>query len=357
MKIGIIGFPNSGKKTLYRLLTRGEVPASKPGEQKPIPGVAYIRDSRFDSLVSLYEPKKSSPAQISLELLPDFDRRTAQQSETFRSIAGLDALCLVARAFSGEAVYHVNGSVNAERDIDEMHAEFLMHDLIFIEKRLERILDAEKKGKGEGVKAEKPLLLRLQAHLEQDLPLRLMELGDEEMKIITSYPFITLKKEVLVVNDDDCNLAGSDLMKRLQDKGTRLGVELMQISARLEEEIEALESQEERAEFMKASGIGEPAINRLSFLCMKTLGLMSFFTVGKDEVKQWLIRRGSTAPQAAGAIHSDIERGFIRAELMKYGDLMEYGGEQELKAAGKYHVMGRDYVFEDGDIANFRFNV
>ncbi len=352
MKLGIIGFPNSGKKTLFRLLTKGDVPASKPGELKPLPGVACIRDSRFDSLVARYGPKKSSPALISLELLPDFDRRTARESETFRSIAGLDAICLVARAFRDDSVYHVNGSVNPARDIDEIHSELLMHDLIFIEKRLERIGEAERKGKGETVKGEKPLLLKLQDHLERDLPLRLMALGEEEEKIIAGYPFITFKKEVLVINGDESGTGGV-----FTEKYSGLDVEVMGISARLEEEIDSLDSEDERREFMEASGIDEPAINRLSFLCMKTLGLISFFTVGKDEVKQWLIRRGSTAPRAAGAIHSDIERGFIRAEVMKYPELMQYAGEQELKASGKYYVMGKDYVFEDGDIANFRFNV
>ena len=357
MKLGIIGFPNSGKKTLFRLLTKSELHEAKLAEMKPLPGTAFIRDIRFDSLVDMYGPKKASPAAISLELIPDFDRKTAGNAATFRTIAQYDAICLAVRAFEDDAVYHVNGSVNAERDADEIHAEFIMHDLIFADTRIRKIEEAEKKGKGGHAAAEKELMMKFKEHLEKGLPLRVFPLAEKDSRIISGYPLITLKKEVLAVNCGENCLGDGAELEKWEKRLSGQDVEIMLISAKVEGEIDALDSEDEKREFMNALGIREPVINRLSFLCMKTLGLISFFTVGKDEVRQWLVREGATAPAAGGVIHSDIERGFIRAELMKYEDLVIFESEQKLKNAGKYHVMGRDYVFEDGDIASFRFNV
>lgn len=355
MKIGIVGFPQSGKKTLFKLLTGADI---KNSGGDSVPGIADIRDERFNSLVRYCDPRKVAPAQIAMDLMPDLDKRVIQEGNIFRDIANLDALCLVVRSFRNDAIYHVNGSVDAERDIDEITGEFLLHDMLFIEKRFERIeLSAKKKGLDELQKKEQAVLGRLKEQLENDLPLRECEIPEEEMKIIVSYPFITLKEMVIVLNAGD-NELGSDILKnRLIDRYKAHGIKIMQISAKLECEIQSLESDQERAEFMQASSITEPAINQLSRLCMEALGLISFFTVGKDEVKQWLVRAGSLAPVAAGVIHSDIERGFIRAEVMKYDDLMLLGSEEKVKLAGKHYVMGRDYPIEDGDIVNFRFNV
>ncbi|MBN2039071.1 MAG: redox-regulated ATPase YchF [Spirochaetes bacterium] len=355
MKIGIIGLPNSGKKTLFNLLTGNNVTSTT--EVKIIPGISEIRDERIDFLSKHYNPKSTAPAQIVMDLMPDLDKRMIQEGAIFKDIANLDAICLVARSFSDDSIYHVNGSVGPERDIEEITGELILHDLLFIEKRLERITKNLKKANADQDKKEEALLLSFKEHLEKDLPLRTREISEDEWKIILSYPFITLKEFIVVINTDDNGMADTTLVDSISAKYKDHNIKVMQISAKTEAEIQALDTEEERQEFMEASGITEPAINILSALCMEALGLISFFTVGTDEVKQWLVRKDSTAPEAAGAIHSDIQRGFIRAEIMKYDEFIEHGSEDKLKQAGKIYVMGKDYIVADGDMINFRFNV
>ncbi len=355
MKIGIIGLPNSGKKTLFKLLTGVDVVSSI--EDKIIPGTAEMRDSRLDHLTDIYKPKKKVAAQIFTELMPDLDKRKIQEGDIFRDIANLDAICLIVRAFTDDSIYHVSGSVNPERDIEEIIGELILHDLLFIEKRMERLGKNVKKANADLAKKEESLMNAFRTHLEKDMPLRTLEISEDDKKIILSYPFITLKELIIVINKDDHGMGNSDITAKISEKYKDHKIRVMQISAKSEVEIQALESEEERKEFMAASGIKEPSVNLLSGLCMGSLGLISFFTVGPDEVRQWQIRKGSPAPDAAGTIHSDIQRGFIRAEVMKYNEFAEYGGEEKLKQAGKYYVMGKEYIVEDGDIINFRFNV
>lgn len=356
MKIGIMGLPRTGKKTLFRLLT-GANPSPPQGDpNKPVLGVGEILDSRFDSLVEMYRPRKVTRARINLELLPEIGPESLKDPDVFRDIAGMDALCHVVRAFDDDTVYHVSGTVNPERDMDMVNAEVILHDLLFIEKRLERI-EKNRKKIDERTAKEEDVLLRFREHLEQDMPLRTLALPEEDGKIIASYPFITLKKLILVLNVSDADMKSAVLRDRVEEKCRPAGIEVMQISARLESEIDALESRGERDEFMKDAGITEPALDLLTRLCMKALGLMSYFTVGEDEVRQWLVRRNSTAPVAAGVIHSDLQKGFIRAEVMKCGDLLRAGSEENVKKAGKFYVMGKEYIVEDGNIISFRFNV
>jgi GTP-binding protein YchF len=354
MELGIIGLPQTGKKSLFRLLT-GTVP-HEIGERTST-GIADIKDLRFDALVKMYRPKKEVPARINLQLLPKIESDSIREGKIFTDISKMDALCHVVRVFEDDSVYHAGGSVDASRDIDFVNSELIFHDLIFIDKRFERIENSRKKRAETRLDQEEELLNRMKVHLEKDLHLRTFKLSDEEKKLIAGYPFITAKEILIVLNVGDNKIADTSLMDKIRIKISPLSMEVMQVSARLEAEISVLDSEEERLEFMADAGIKEPALNRLSALAMKTLGLISFFTVGKDEVRQWQIRKGSTAPAAAGAIHTDIQRGFIRAEVMKYNDLMEHGTEEEVKKAGKFHVMGKDYLVEDGDIINFRFNV
>jgi GTP-binding protein YchF len=357
MKVGIIGLPQTGKKKLFQLLTGMKSSHSGPESIKGTTGVAEIFDPRFDVLAGLYNPRKTVRARINIDLLPKLEASSIREGDVFKDIADVDALCHVVRAFTDDAVYHVSGSVNPERDIDSVNAELILHDLLFIEKRFDRLEKARKKGMEEQARREEALLGRFREHLEKDQPLRLIEIEEEDRRLIASYPFITLKKMIIALNVSETDIANDDAVKRLADRYRGSTIEVMQISAELESEIAALESAEERAEFMREAGIEEPAVNLLSRLCMRSLGLISFFTVGDDEVRQWLIRGGSSAPEAAGAIHTDIQRGFIRAEVMKYPDLSELKSEDAVKKAGRFHVMGREYVVEDGDIISFRFNV
>ena len=354
MELGIIGLPQTGKKSLFGLLTGAIL--SDSGD-KIIAGVADKRDSRFDALVKMYTPKKEVPARINLQLLQKIESDSIRDGKIFTDISKMDALCHIVRAFEDDSVYHAKGSVDPLRDIEMINSELILHDLIFIEKRFERIENSRKKRNDTKLDEEEALLLKMKSHLEKDLHLRTFELKEEESKLISGYPFITGKEMLIVLNVDDRKIADKSLMEKIRADLEPLAMEIMQVSVKLEAEISGLDSEEEKAEFMADAGITEPALNKLSELSMRVLGLISFFTVGKDEVRQWFIKRGSSAPIAAGAIHSDIQKGFIRAEVMKYVDLIEAGSEDELKKCGKFHVMGKEYIVEDGDIINFRFNV
>jgi len=357
MKLGIIGLPQTGKKTIFELLTGTKISPDSGEQKKPVPGFAEIRDTRFAELVRMYEPKKEAPAKIDIQLLPKIEQTSTKENNIFQDIADVDAVCHIVRAFTDDSVYHVKGSVDPLRDIEAVSSDIILNDLIFIEKRLERIEKDLKKKNDATVKAEQELMNRFREHLENELPLRVMKISDEEMKIISSYPFLTMKKLLIALNIDDSGINDQSLINEIKEKYNEQDIDVMQVSAQMESEIESLDTDDEKKEFMDEVGITEPALNVLSRLSMKSLGLMSFFTVGKDEVKQWLVRQGSSAPEAAGAIHSDIQRGFIRAEVIKYDDLTELGSEDAVKKDGRFLTMGKDYTVEDGDIINFRFNV
>lgn len=356
MKVGIIGLPQTGKKTLFQVLT-GATVSDQGGQSKPIPGTADIVDERFDLLVKMYEPKKQTRARIDLVLLPKVEQETISKGDIFQHIVDVDALCHVVRVFEDEAVYHTSGSVDPVRDVEMVNSELLMHDQIFTEKRIERLETALKKIKDERQAKELELLQRIQQHLEEEKPLRLMEFSQDEDLLIRSYPFITRKELILVFNVGEDDPDDTAILKKVSSQCREQKMEAMVVSAQVESEIAQLDSEEEKTEFLADLGIEEPALGVLTRLCLTALGRMSFFTVGKDEVHQWLVRLRSTAPEAAGAIHSDLQKGFIRAEVMKYDELIEHGSEAELKKQGKLYVQGKDYIVEEGDIINIRFNV
>ena len=356
MKVGIVGLPQTGKKTLFQVLTGSEL-REQAGPPKPLPGTADIVDPRFDRLVEMYEPKSEVRARVDLVLLPKMEQETIARGDIFKDIADVDAICHVVRAFDDEAVYHAEGSVDPLRDLEMVNAELLMHDQIFVEKRMERIETALKKIKDKDQEKELALMQRMQEQLENEQPLRLMELSEEEDLIVRSYPLISRKELIIVFNVGEDQVNDGGLLDKVAELCANQQMKAMVVSAQVESEIVLLESEEERAEFLEDLEISEPALGVMTRLCLQALGLMSFFTVGKDEVRQWLVRVGATAPVAAGAIHSDLQRGFIRAEVMKYDELMELGSEAALKKAGKMYLQGKDYLVADGDILNIRFKV
>src|SRR3989338_4157477 len=356
MKIGIIGLPQVGKKTLFELLTNYKLTEKDIASNKPIKAVAEIRDPRFDLLVEAYRPKSEARARIDIEMLPKLEKDTIAKGEVFTDINELDAICHVVRAFKDESIYHIEGSVDPKRDINFVNSELILHDLLFIEKRMERLEAKIKQIKDEAAIKEKEILTRLKANLEKELPLRFFEFTLDEMKAVSSYPFVTRKAMLTALNISEEDLNDTGLIEQLKRDYQTVG-EVMQVSTKEESEIAKLESEEERKEFLKELGIKEPAINVLTRLCIKALSLISFFTVGPDEVRQWTVRAGSTAPEAAGVIHTDLQKGFIRAEVMKYDDFTSLGSEGKVKEAGKLYLKGKDYIVEDGDIINIRFSV
>jgi len=357
MRIGIIGLPQVGKKTLFELLTNYKPTENELASNKPIKGIVEIKDPRFYRLVEAYKPKKSVMARIDIEAFPKLEKDTIAKGDIFVDINELDAICQFVRAFKDESVYHIEGSVNPKRDIDFVNSELILHDLIFIEKRLERLEKNIKQTKQETAVKEKEVLVKLRAHLDKNMPLRLLELTDNENKIIACYPFVTRKTMIIALNVSEEDLQDTGLLEQLKNDYRAMGIEIMQVSAKVESEIAELESEEERKTFLKELGIDEPAINVLARMCIKALNLISFFTVGADEVRQWTVRAGAAAPEAAGAIHTDLQKGFIRAEVMKYSELAALGSEEKVKEAGKLCLKGKDYIVEDGDILNIRFSV
>jgi hypothetical protein len=315
-----------------------------------------VRDPRFDNIVSIYSPERKTPAHIEVVLMPKLDKGYIRSGHLFEHLNDVDAICHIVRAFIEEAVYHIDGSIDAARDIDSINTELILSDLMFVEKRLDR-LDKELKGKHDKAQeCENTLLLKFKEQLEKELPLRLLELTDEEKKAVSSYPFLTVKPLLVVLNVSEDDIDKTLLSDKLLQKYRMQNIYFMQISAKIEDELASLDS-EDRATFLKELRIDEPAINKLTRFLYEALGLISFFTTTNKEVRAWTIKKGSTASQTAGAIHSDMERGFIRAEVIKYDDLITLGSENKVREAGKLMIKGKDYIVCDGDILHIRFNI
>jgi len=356
MHIGLIGLPQSGKKTLLRVLT-GVDAQRAAANGKTVPGICPVRDPRVTQLASMYHPKKVTPATIQYLLMPDLTKESAHNQALFEALLTVDVLAHVVRAFPDESVFHVEGSVDPLRDMETVLSELILNDLLFIERRLERLAkEASRRAATDGTQ-ERAVLIKLQAHLNENQPLRTLPLDTKAVKLLSGAPLLTRQPLLIILNVGEAQLADQALWHEAGQRAQGHQAHLVQVSAKIEEELAQLEESEERQAFLKALGIREPAIDGLTRVSYKALGLISYFTVGSDEVRAWTVRRGASAAEAGGVIHSDIERGFIRAELIKYDDLIALGSEQQVAAAGKAQLKSKEYVVEDGDILNFRFNV
>jgi GTP-binding protein YchF len=345
MKIALLGLQQSGKRTLFSLLTGREVPEHR-GEGESIEGVAPIRDPKVDFIADIAKPQKTTYAENKIVLCPDVMEGTGKR-EWLDAARRCDLLCLVVRAFASERVYHPAGSIDAERDRRTLNTELLLADLELIEKRLERIAKEKKAGRTPAQLKEEQTLLKCREAVEKERNLSSLEFDREELDSVRSLNLITLMPLLWVYNVDEDKVA----------LGQAGNGESFTVSALIEKEIMSIDDPGERREYMEAIGLNSSGLDRLNAAAYDALGLMSFYTMGKDEVRAWTIRKGTTAPAAGGKIHSDIERGFIRVEIIKYDDLADAGSEAAVKAQGKALLKGRDYIIEDGDICNFRFNV
>ena len=355
MKLGLVGFPQVGKLTLFRLLTGQQ--AKIEDRKGAALGLARVRDVRFDRLVEIYAPRQKTPAYFEFALVPDLDKQASRNEEILRALEKVDVICHLVRNFEDDTIYHVEGSVDAYRDVQILNEELQLHDLILIENRLERLeKERNKKRDAQKAAAETHLLTRMKGHLDKGSSLRNFVLSEAEEKLISGYSLLTRKTVIIILNVDEDTLKDQDLIPRLKGRFLDQDFEWIAVSAKIEEELSVLDPAE-REVFLKDLHLDQPALDRLTLLCYNTLGLISFFTVGSDEVRAWTNRQGTLAPQAAGVIHSDIERGFIRAEVMKYHDLVRLGDEQKVREVGRLMQKGRDYMVEDGDIINFLFNV
>lgn len=352
MKIGIIGRPQSGKSTLFQLFTNHDVSTNN----KTQVAVGKVPDPRIDLIASLQKPLKTVYASIDFLDVPGFIPGQNSNGKGFlQSVSDADALVLVTRAFQSDIVPSYNG-IQPYGDFNEIQQELVVADWSLLETRLERL--AKQKGKNPQVADELALLEKCQEMLEQDLPLRQLELTEDEEKLLRTYDFLTRKPLIVAVNVDEEQMLENSYPQQaeLEAELTRLQLPLIQISAQIEAEINQLESEDAKL-FMEELGLTETGIARIAQAVYNHLGLISFFTAGEREVHSWTIRKGDTASRAAGKIHSDIERGFIRAEVVSYDDLVEHGTMQAIKEKGLFRLEGRDYVVQDGDVITFRFNV
>lgn len=341
MKASLIGYPFSGHKNLFSVLCSipQETIDGKP--QEVFKGVCEVIDPRITKLIELYKPKKTSYAKIEYELLPDFDLSGPLKTQMLSLMKNADELCFVAKG--GSFI----------DDARRFSSELIIYDLMAVEKRLENIARELKKKHGENIEKEKVVLEKAKELFDKELPVRSAGFSQEEMKILGALQLLTIKPHIFVGNVSEDKLSDKDLVAGIEKEFCGKGVLL---SIEIEQELKQL-SDEERLEFMKELKIDEPPVNVMTRAAYEALGLISFFTVGEDEVRAWTIKKGSDAAEAGGAIHTDIKKGFVRAEMFKYGDLIEAGSEAKLKEAGKFHLKGRDYIVEDGDILSFRFNV
>ena len=357
MNIGIIGLPQTGKKTLFKLLG-GQGAIHEHSDPRQVHrGVAEVQDARFDKLIEIYQPRRQTRARLEVQLLPRLEEDVIRKGDIFKDMGDVEALCHCVRVFENDYVYHIWGHSDPERDIEFVRSELLLHDLIFVEKRLERIESDLKRSKHEHHVKERALLERFKEQLEAEKPLRLLEVSREERKVVASYPFLTLRQMIVALNVSESQLGNQALIERLRQRFGGLGLTFVEIAVQTEADIAALESQEEREEFMHEMGISDTALHLLTVKFIDAVDLISFFTAAHDELRQWFVRRGALAPETAGKIHGDMERGFIRAEVVHYEDIVEYGSEDAVKAAGKYHVKGKDYEVQDGDVLGILFNV
>jgi len=361
MKIALVGLPQVGKKTLFSLLTgvASDHLHSHSGDY-PI-GMVKVTDPRVDELSALYKPKKTKYAEIECTLAPAPPRDAKPLEQWLGKLKDMDALCHVVRAFEDPAVFHASGSVDPLRDIEVMNLELAIADLSLVDLRLERIAQEQKRKQDPERAEEAALLLKLRPGLESGASLRAHPMQDTELKRIRSLQFLTLKSMVTALNCGESTFPNPKLLEAAGEKITP-GDEVCALCVKLEAEVAQVDDPRERAEFLEALGIAEPAVHVLTRLLYRALGYIGFFTVGVDEVRAWTIRRGGTAVDAAHAIHSDLAKGFIRAEVMKCHELLAAGAERgsghaaevHLKETARFHLKGKDYIVEDGDIVHIR---
>jgi hypothetical protein len=356
MKLGIIGLPQSGKTTLFNALTRGTQPTGiATGKIEVHTAVVDVPDPRVDKLAAMFKPRKTIYTKVTYADIAGLDASAGKSGISgtlLNQLTQMDGLIHVVRCFEDENVPHINGSVNPQRDLAAMDSEFVLNDLIAVERKLERLDEEKKKGGGrEKVVIEREVVLfeRFHKALSAETPLRDIEITAEDEKTLAGFGFLS-RKPILVVFNLAEGQAAPEIAYPHQHSM------LVGLQAKLEMDLAQLPP-DEMQEFLKEYNIEEPSLDRMIRLSYDLLGLQSFFTAGEDECRAWTVRRGATAPEAAGEIHTDLQKGFIRAEVVAYNDLMELGGMNEVKAKGKLHLEGKEYVVQDGDILNIRFNI
>jgi ribosome-binding ATPase len=358
MKTGIIGLPQVGKTSLFKILTRADLSHRSSNPREAHIGIATVPDDRLDRLAAQCNPRKLVHAQVEFADMGAIGQEALKESAYLSGLRGVDSIIHVVRAFEDEAIPHAAGTIDPVRDIRNVEFDLLVSDLAQVEARLERMKKDLLKKKTPELEKENELLQRAKAFLETERPLREMEMTKEEKKIVRGFMFLSEKPILYVLNISESSTLGADLDAAVEKYGltafaSRPNTGATAICGKVEAELADM-SEEEAAEFLSSYGLTESGLARLIRKSYELLGLISFFTVGEDECRAWTVEKNTRAQDAAGAIHTDLAKHFIRAETIHWDSLLELGSEAAARAAGKLRLEGKDYVVQDGDILHIR---
>ncbi len=361
IKCGIVGLPNVGKSTLFNALTAAAIPAENYPfcTIEPNVGVVAVPDPRLPVLAEIVQPEKMVPTTVEFVdiagLVAGASQGEGLGNQFLSHIRETDAVAHVVRCFESGDVVHVTGGVNPVRDIEVINTELALADLESVTRAVERAAKGAKSG-DKTARLKYELLQRVQSHLDQAQPARALGLSSVERAALRELNLITLKPTLYIANVNESGFHSNPLLDAVHHQAQAEGAEVVAICAKIEGEIAQLDDLD-KADFLKDLGLEEPGLNRVIHAGYKQLGLQTYFTAGPKQVRAWTVKVGATAPQAAGVIHTDFEKGFIRAEVVAYDDFVRYQGEAGAREAGKWRLEGKDYAVQEGDVMHFRFNV